>query len=265
MKPTGHVVDRLRYRNHSGRLIRQHRALHTIRGGAQSWLHPVLLPLLFTGLLLIGMPYITWLWGRHLEFWNGVIALRGVVHTERHWFGPRLLYEVPYLQLAASPPDFLELSLNGILVCLLMLVSYLLLRRQHLPLVYMVWGLCLIHASALIYFALDTDFPYDIASHTRTGLEMNIALAFLTPWILAFTYYPFAFPMATKIGATVLLLFTLIVSAPFQYMAHAVIIYQFTLVTMPVLFIFGGLLLNVMSFVALYGWVMSWEQVDLSA
>jgi len=59
-----------------------------------------------------------------------------------------------------------------------------------------------------------------------------------------------------------MLLVHLAVFLPLQAVVHAYVIYRGSLLTMPVLFLVFGVLLDVFVYVALYGWGMSWRSAS---
>jgi hypothetical protein len=258
------LLDRLRYRNSAGRLIRAHRALLRIQLPRGRWLQPLLLPTAFFLLVLVMLRPIGLLWMSVLEFWTTQLQLPGRVVTEGRWLGDLKVYDLPFVDVAARAPQSSELFICLVLVLLTMGMSYLLLRRS-LPIAYIVWAFCLIQLISILFFWSRPDqFPYSIAGHVRGGLEMNVALMLVLPWILAPTYYAFEFTVSKKILVTVLIMLHIVIFAPLQYMAHAKMIHDLSLLAMPLLFIMFGLFVNVFCFIAIYGWAMSWDRIQVT-
>lgn len=254
------LLDRLRYRSHSGRLIRQHRALRRLDFVIASWLHPVLLPLLFTVGYFALIGRVTGIWASTMTFWADKMQWPATFLSETKWLEGYPVFTICYPQIPGHLPNGLTLITAILIVLGVMAASFLLLRRRHLPLAYLCWALCLIQATAIIYFYyFAAGFPHSIASHVRSGLTMNCALVFLIPWILAPTFYPFAFPIADKLWITLLMELNIVVFTPLQYLAHAWAAQQFSLLVLPLLFTIFGLLLNIVQFVSIYAWAMSRE------
>ena len=201
------LLDRLRYRSHSGRLIRQHRALRRLDLEVTSWLHPVLLPVFFTAGYLTLIRRISALWASTMGFWADRLQWQASFLNETKSLAGYPLFVVSYPQMTGQPPSGLTLTTASLAILTIMLTSFLLLRKRYLPLAYLLWALCLIQATAIVYFYyFPLGFPHSIASHVRSGLTMNAVLLFLIPWILAPTFYPFAFPLADKLWVTVLMI-----------------------------------------------------------
>jgi hypothetical protein len=221
------------------------------------------MPAVIFVLLLVSLQPIASLWKISLEFWSGRLDLPGRVLTAERWFGAWHVYSLPYVELPSRAPSAFDLMVNAVLVLVSMLVSYIVLRRA-LPFAYIVWTFGAIHMASVVYFFFWPDrFPYSIAGHVRDGLEMNITLLLVLPWILAPTYFPLDFAVWKKIVTTVLMISHVIVFAPLQYMVHAKLIFDMSLIAMPVLFIMCGLFLNVFCFIAIYGWAMSWKRQQI--
>lgn len=258
------LLERLRFRNRAGRLIGAHRALRWIPLTLGRWLQAILLPSMFFILTLLMLRPIGSFWSAMLEFWMARLGLPGSVVSEGRWIGDIRIYDLPFVDVVARSPQSSELFICLVLVGLTMLLSYLLLRRS-LPVAYIIWAFCLIQIISVLFFWSRPDqFPYSIAGHVRGGLEMSVALLLVLPWILAPTYYSFEFSVGRKVLATLLVMLHVIVFTPLQYMAHAKLIYDLSLLAMPLLFIMFGLIANVFCFIAIYGWAMSWERIQSS-
>jgi hypothetical protein len=77
--------------------------------------------------------------------------------------------------------------------------------------------------------------------------------------LVAFTYFIFDFPLWQKLLLASMLLLHLAVFLPLQAVVHAWVVYRGSLLTLPMLFLVFGVLLDVFVYVALYGWGMSWR------
>ena len=89
-------------------------------------------------------------------------------------------------------------------------------------------------------------------------LYFGTILIGLIPLILGFTYYLFDFSFFKKLTLTAMSMGYLIVFFPFQYMLH-VFMLQRSILFMPVLYFAFGPFLDVLVFVSLYSWGMSWK------
>lgn len=253
------LIETLRFRSHSGRIIRRHRALRRIDFVVSSWLHPVLLPPIAVVSLWVVLDPVLSAWREFLRRGLAALGLPDGVAVEPVPIAGFLHADIPYPLLETGPPEPERWAVHFAVTLAAMLGAYLFLRR-HLPLAYLVWALAIVHLTALAWFHyLPAEFSHDIASHVRSGLTMNVALVFIVPWILAVALYPFDISLLHKIAGTVLICGALLVFAPMQYLLHAWLLHHESLLVMPVLFMFCGLLADVVMFIALYAWAMSWE------
>lgn len=260
VRPPSNLAYELRFRSHSGRLIGQHRALRRIDVTLSSWLYPILLPTFFCTLLWVVRDSVTSFWQVILAFWLERLELGSRFEVQEARVLGREAYRLSVPLLEAPLPGSKTLLAHALVIGSIMLVSYLTLRRRHLPLAYLAWALCLVHASALLFFALAPGaFPHTVASHLRYGLEFSLILAFLIPWLLAVACYPFDLSLTVKLNVTFAAVVIVLAFTPFQYALHAWLLHSLTLVMMPLLFVAFGPILNVVLFVAIYGWGMSQE------
>ncbi|HET9274661.1 MAG TPA: hypothetical protein VFN96_01185, partial [Gemmatimonadales bacterium] len=81
----------------------------------------------------------------------------------------------------------------------------------------------------------------------------------LVPVLLGFTLHVFDLPLWKKAFLTLALLVHLAVFLPLQGLVHAWLVLHGTALVMPVLFLAFGLLMDVLIFVAFYGWALSWR------
>lgn len=254
------IVARLRHRSHTGRIIRQHRALRRLEFGARNWMHPTILPVLFSVGLVAALEPVLRFWAVCFEFWIARLELPGAVILGQRTMLTLTLEAVPSIDIPAAAPTELQWLGSFVAICLLMLLSYIFGRGRYLPLVYIVWALCLLHALALLYFRLSpVPFPHDVAGHVKSGVEMTLALIFICPWLLAVSYYPLEFSLWSKLLVTLLITGAIVLLTPFQYSLHAWIVHEGSLLFMPTLFVFFGIFIAVVIFVALYGWAASWR------
>ncbi|HWU84389.1 MAG TPA: hypothetical protein VN028_03530 [Rhodocyclaceae bacterium] len=252
-------LDDLRFRGFGGSVIKMHRAIYQVNLGRSNLLLPLLLPLLFNLLLLCFLSNILDLWQVLFGFWLDKLAPAGFVHMQPVDLGPYMLY-LPTPVLSAAMPDSATwwLTLAGSL--LLLLATFLIPPRRFLPLTYVVRAALLIQASALAFFYwLPGEFPHDSASYIGDALVMSLFFIFMVPWILGLTYYIFDFPLAQKLALTALVLAYFIVAFPMQYMLHAYALHHLSLLFLPLFYLIFGPFLDIMMFVALYSWGMSWR------
>lgn len=254
------LVKQWRYRGHTGRLIRRHRALRSLDIQTSSILDPLLLTVGTIVLIIWQRNSITKAWTVVLQFWCDSIGLDTNIETELITVVGEISYQIPVLQLLSPQPSVAMLRTTLIVVVLAMLGAYLFLRR-FLPLCYLVWAIGLIQLVAIAYFYyLPNHFPYDIGSHVSSSLELTLMLMLLLPILLMVAYYPLNFSWIKKVVLTSLMVGMVFLFVPHLYACHIVIMSFFSVLFMPILFTAFGTFPVILMVIAIYGWGMSWSQ-----
>jgi len=131
-------------------------------------------------------------------------------------------------------------------------------KNAKLPLRYPLWIICFVQAMALIYFWLSpSTFPYSIAHHCEELMTIGYVVMLATPVMLAMGYYILNQHLVVKVFHTVLILLFLAIMVPHQVLAQALIMQNFSVLFMPVLYICFGAVFDALVFVALYSWAVS--------
>ena len=130
-------------------------------------------------------------------------------------------------------------------------------ERLH-PLRVMVRALCLIQASACLFFAwTPARFPYGIEQHLSGLLWMGADLVTVLPLMLMLGWGMLHLPWTLRVLGSLLVLSYFVVWVPHQLLLHAWVLAHGTVLFMPVLMLCLGPLLNGWLFVALYAWLVS--------
>ncbi|MGE0443307.1 MAG: hypothetical protein AB7L66_21385 [Gemmatimonadales bacterium] len=167
-------------------------------------------------------------------------------------------FAVPTITFDGVVPDRNSLLITGAVAAVLLLASAGL-RGRWLPLAYFVRAVVVVLGTAILYFSLWPDrYPYRLPQYLVGHLEAGLVMTGLVPVVLGLTFYLFDLTVARKLLLTALIMGHLVVFLPLQGLLHAWLVSEWTLVAMPVAFLLFGLLLDVMVFVAFYGWGMSW-------
>lgn len=258
--PPRPLLQRLRYQNHAGRVIRRHRALRRLEFQGVGVLYPVLLVGGAYALLVAALPLVTTGWAAVLEFWLSRLGLDAEFDVRLRGAFGHVLYAIPYPRLDGMLPTAPTVMRAAAVCALSMLLAFAGLRGAALPLGYFVWAACALQlfACAAFWFSPQA-FTHSIASHVANGLEFVLVLVLLTPLLLAFSFYVFDHRAWRKLLGTAVIVGGLVLVAPFQYLVHAALIEAGTLLVMPLLYALFGLLFDAAVFVALYAWVVSWE------
>jgi len=175
----------------------------------------------------------------------------------QNW-GAHMHFALPYLSAPAGPITPVTWSITAAASVLVLVGSYFL-GEELLPLKYLLRALVLIQSGALVYFAVfSARFPHDIPSYTIGMLVFGMILIGLVPVILAFTYYVFDFSFLKKLALTVVTMAHLTLLIPLQYLLHVWVLHH-SILFMPILYFAFGPFLDILVFVSLYSWGMSWR------
>lgn len=255
-------IEDMRFRGFGGAAIQMHRSMYQVKLKRSNLLGSLALPLVFTLALLCLLSPILALWHHVFAFWIPRIAPGGSVAVRQLDLGAYWI-DLPYPLLPAGLPDaqLWWVTLAG--TVLGFLATALVPRDRYLPLRYILRACLLVQASALLYFHFfPHDFPYDSPRYLSDALSMALIFLFMLPWGLGLTYYVFAFSLWRKVGLTACTLAYFALAFPMQYLLHAYVLHHMTLLFLPLLYLVFGIFLDVMMFVALYSWGMSWRRAD---
>jgi hypothetical protein len=250
--------DELRLRGWRGGLIRPHRAM--VR------LHPTVGDAIASAAMLIGVtliwmrsiPLVTAMWTRIFRWWVARLGLNApVVITPQSW-GSHIHFAIPFISLPAgaiTPGTWLSTAL---LTAIALAVSFYL-GEEMAPAAYLIRALVIIQTTALVYFAFfAARFPHDLPSYTVGMLVFGVILISMVPAVLAFTYYVFDFAWWKKLSLTLGAMAYLALFMPLQYVLHVWILHH-SILFMPLLYFAFGPFLDVLIFVCIYSWGMSWK------
>ncbi|PUA18825.1 hypothetical protein [Glaciimonas sp. PCH181] len=242
---------------HRGDQIRMHRSLRVLEFPRSRWLQIVLLPLGLNVLTLLAVTRLARFWSIFLLFWFDRLDLPGqITHTGQFALLGQLV-TVPAIHLAGAIPTTSGWLLHIALTLFVLALSFWL-PISYMPLRYLLRVLVFVHSTALFYFGFSpASFPYDLETYSRDALVMMIVFLLIIPWLLAFSYYIYSFPVAKKIGFTLVMMLYFCVFAPTQLLVHAIFLYHFSALMLPLLYLVFGAFLNVMLFMAFYSWAMS--------
>ena len=134
-----------------------------------------------------------------------------------------------------------------------------LLPRRFTPARALLRLLVAVQVSALVFFALSTEpFPYRVADYLFGLMATGLIAMAAVPLILGLVLYPLDLGWLRKIVITVIMLGHFAVLTPLLVLSHAWLVLHTGALLMPALFLALGVLPFGLSFVAFYGWAMSW-------
>ena len=252
LRPAFEALARARSRHAAAR---PHRALVRVEAGPYL-VQALLLPALFCALLLRFEPQLVAFWREFILTWAQVLdlPLRASLR-EAGWGEVRLVWA--YLEADSVLPTNAQFAMHT-LVTVAAFAATFFMAPHRLPLKYLIRVLCVVHLSALAYFALSPrEFPYEIPDHILAMTGGGYVLLMTVPLMLALGYYVLRIPLATKVFHTLLIVLYFVVLVPLECVIHAVLLRHASTLAMPLLFFGFGALLNFALFIALYAWAAS--------
>ncbi len=260
--PTGldvpKVPDPISSRGHRGGVIRMHRALAHFRLSPMNLVTAIFLFALFSLIWLVFLPTLCHFWTRVLVLGIRVLPLRGELGLAHHHVTTLISFDVPYVRMEPVLPSPLAWWLTCIVTLALFAVSFFL-SDNLIPVVYLLRGILLVPATALLYFIfLPARFPHTPDSYMEGLVTAGIALISMIPLLFGLTYYIFDFGLLKKAFLTAITMTHLALFLPLQVLLQALFL-QKTVLFMPVLYIIFGMPVNILMIVAFYSWGMTWS------
>jgi len=256
-KPSQRISE-LRDQGFRGGRIAPHRAMIGLKISWTLAVDLIVLPAIFAVVMFVLLAPLMEAWRTFFDFVRVPLELPGVVATRIVDLGP-LAVAVPFYTSSAYSPLAADLQTGWICVVVLALLGAVL-RGRLLPVGYLMRALAVIQLTAQLWFSLAAaPFPYTLPEYISGLLVCGMVILLLAPFLVAFTFHIFDFPLWQKAAMVTLLLGHLSIMIPLQATVHGWIIYRGSFLAMPMLFLVFGVLLDVFVYVALYGWGMSWR------
>lgn len=254
------VIDRLRREGPSGGAIVTHRAIAARRLDRRQLATAAGLALAVTVAWLCAAGWVGAFWGWLFETGGRLLLLPGNVAVARYQLGPYIRCDMPYLDVIADAPSA-RMWWTTAALTLMGFAATFRMPRERLPLIFLARAAALLQMMSLAYFAVDPGaFPYNVADYIADMLMTSLLFISLIPPVFGATYYIFDFGLPRMLGLTLLTLLHLSVFVPLQYLLHAWLVYNMSLLFLPLLYLAFGLSLDVMILVAFYAWGMSWKE-----
>lgn len=258
----GALAD-LRARGTRGGVIGKHRAMvgldWTVGRVARAIILSSVTAVAVVALLpLLGRAYT--LFYEEVIWWVGLPA--GVGTTD-YQIGSLLTAPVPYLRLGAPWPARWHWIVVGGLTAVAFLLSFVLPAR-YLPARYFLRFVAMVQSVSLGYFAFSSPpFLYPLPGYSAGMLAAGMAVLVLVPIVLGFAFYIFDHDLGRQLLLTLAVLGHMALLLPLQVLIHAWLSHYLSALVQPTLFFVFGLLVEVLVFVAFYGWAMSWPGTEI--
>lgn len=244
-------------RGHRGGVIPMHRALAHFRLGPMNLVIAISLFVLFTSIWLALLPKVCRFWNRVMALGISLLPLRADVGLAQHHLTPFLRFDIPFLRMGTVLPSSQTWWLTCAATVALFAATFLLPSKM-IPIMYLLRGILLVPATALLYFAFSpARFPHTPDSYMEGLVTAGIALISTVPLLFGLTYYIFDFGLLKKAFLTTITMIHLALFLPLQVLVQALFL-QKTVLFMPVLYIMFGMPINILIIIAFYSWGMTW-------
>ena len=252
------------YRGEAGTFSFQHRASIRLRLRPATLVGNGLLVLLLSVGWYAGLRVLSVGWAYLLSAWNTVAGFGGQVVMVHYGVDSMVPFAVPYLSLPAGPPTAEAIVAAAFGVLAFFLVSYVVPQR-FTPLIYFLRAVAFLLATSVVYFFFTPDtFPYTLDDYARGMMITATLITCLVPLVYGVTYFLLDVSLMQKLGLTAITFVAFALIIPHQYLLHALLIHHGSLMVMAPIYLLFGLPLNVLVFVSLYAWGMSWKGKVLS-
>jgi hypothetical protein len=243
-----------------GGIITLHRAMVGERFTGASAASMLLLAPALAVLTALALRPLGFAWTWAFRELHPFLRLPGDVAVHTIAIGPLPPFDIPYLTTPATPPLTEHWILVGTLAAIALVVSLGLPRRM-LPLAYYLRFVGVVQATSFVFFAIAPDaFPYPLPEYLLGLFQAGAAMLVLIPIGLGLFFFPFDVGLPRKATLAVLVVAHTAVLLPLQMLLHAYLIHHLSLLVMPPLFFFFGMMLEVFVFIGFYGWGMSWRR-----
>jgi len=251
------LADPVPARGHRGGVIPMHRALTHFRLGPMNLVIAISLFVFFTAVWLAFLSTVCQFWRGILVYGIRVLPLRADLGLAQHHLTPFLCFDIPFLRMETVLPSSQTWWLTCVATVALFAASFLLPSKM-IPVMYLLRGILLVPATALLYFAfLPARFPHTPDSYMEGLVTAGIALISTVPLLFGLTYYIFDFGLLKKAFLTTITMIHLALFLPLQVLVQALFL-QKTVLFMPVLYIMFGMPINILIIIAFYSWGMTW-------
>ncbi len=251
-------IESGKQRGWRGGLITPHRAFARLHVGTKDVVACACLTVILSLCWIRILPWVGGLWGRVFVYWTKALQLEGSVVMAPQQWGARIHFALPYLNASAGPPDPHTWWITAVVTLLVFATTYFM-SEEMVPWIYLLRFLVFLQGTSLVYFVFAAArFPHDLTSYTLSMLFFGTILIGLLPLILGFTYYLLDFSLLKRLALTAISAGYLIAFVPLQYMLHIYILRK-SILFMPLLYFAFGPSLDVLIFVSLYSWGMSWK------
>lgn len=238
-----------------GGVITVHRTMATVPLTASDVVTAFALSAAFTALAFVLAPGLFSLWKWTFVHLGAALGLQGSLR-----YVPAALVgdSIPMLAVSAAQPSSAAL-VTGALVVLALLVAARMTGDRVLPLTYVLRAIALVLATAVVVHALDDRPPsFDLPAYTRTLLKVSAGIWLFVPIGYGLTLFLLDITWTRKAALMALALTHLALFVPLQTLLTQYVVQHLSLLVLPLVFVFAGILPQIAVVIALYSWGASW-------
>jgi hypothetical protein len=217
-------------------------------------------------LVMLGFTVLVWRylgdaavwWMQQLNFWILKTGLLGHAQLLPAQSGDGIAF-IPKFAVAA--PTFLPTAATWwltVLGCAALWLYVRWLKTDRLPLIYFVRLLVLVQITALVFFYFwPESIPTSVANFLTDVFRQSAGLMLLVPALFMLTLHLFALPWWVKYASVLAALAFLVLFVPLQAACCAWILQMGGILFMPVLYLFFGLLPQIVALMGFYSFALS--------
>ena len=212
-----------------------------------------------TVILVLALDLLTGMWQAALSNLIDALSLNAKVISRDLHIGHASLGLRLGISMENAAPNTQALMLHGIMCIGIFGISW---AVTSMPLRCGLRILCVLHALGLMMIAArDNAFPYSLLEHTQVLYNTSLIGILLTPGLLAAGFFLVERSWVNRLAASALILSFEIIALPFKLVLHSVLVALLSPAVIPVLFLGGGPVLDILLLGALYAWVLTWPQL----
>lgn len=253
------LLEAIRIRGVRGGVITPHRSMVGLPWTLWRLFTTLLLALGGLALFLAALPALGQFWQLLFQWARDLLGLDAPLGDRLLTIRPGITFTLPVLAVPTPQPTARALWIAGAASALVLAVTFALPER-FTPLRYFLRLVVLLQSTSIAFFALSPGpLPYLLQDHVFVLQAAGLVVMGLVPLVLGLTLHVFDLALWKKALLTALILGHLAVYLPLKLLLHVELVLRGTALLMPTLFLLFGLLLDVLVFVAFYGWALSWR------
>ncbi len=229
-----------------------HRSLRHLRLGPMVLAEMAAVAVVLTTLMALARPALLHAWDVVILWWAQRLQLPLALAangSERMW-----MLSDPVASLVPGP-------VTGVVTAAVVIAAFAStwwMSDRLTPIKYLVRTLCVVQVSGLLFFMFKpASFPYTVGGHLESMLDAGYYLMLSMPLLLSLGYGVLRLPLYQKFLHPMGVLAYFAVMLPHKALLHVLVLQNFSVLFMPMLYLCFGLVFDLMVFVALYSWMVS--------